>query len=297
MQSKQKPQLSVTIITRDEAENIRRCLESVQWADEIIVVDTGSRDCTLSICREFTPLVYEYPWEGFARSKNQALSKATGDWILSLDADEEVSPALKAEILALLEKNADPDMAGFYIPRQNFFWGRWIKHGGFYPDYQLRLFRRGAGVFAERAVHESIEMRGRKGYLQAPLYHYTYQDTTDLLDRCNRYASLAAADLYQRERFTCFRLLGRPLGRFIKGFFLQRGFLDGIPGFILATIYAFYVFQRYVKLWEMERRGGALPATPQESVKKRVDPNSLAYLTTGQQSMVDRNSRSGSQCE
>ncbi|RMF85047.1 MAG: glycosyltransferase family 2 protein [Nitrospinota bacterium] len=291
MNSKSRSRLSVAIITCNEASRIRRCLASVRWADEIVVVDTGSTDGTPAICREFTPWVYEYPWEGFARSKNRALAHTSGPWILSLDADEVVSEPLQAEILALLE-SPPTGIEGFYIPRKNFIWGKWIRHGGFYPDYQLRLFKRDAGRFAEKAVHESVTVTGKTGYLRSPLYHYTYRDSADLFARGERYATLAATELSGRERFRLSRLLWRPLGRFCKIFLVQRGFLDGIPGLILAGFYAFYVFQRYVKLWEMEK--GYIGREEDTTSRKG---SHLAHSPAREQSLVDRDRRSGAEPE
>ena len=157
--------LSVVIITLNEEANLARTLASVAWADEIVVLDSGSTDRTREVAESFRAKFFVEPWKGFAAQKNSALEKATGDWILSLDADEEVEPALAEEIRAVL--GANPSVAGFRIPRKNFFLGRWIKHGGFYPDPKLRLFRRGAGQFEDRLVHEDMRLDGATAYAEA----------------------------------------------------------------------------------------------------------------------------------
>jgi len=244
--------LSVTIITRNEEERIRRCLEGVSWAQEIVVVDAESTDRTVEIVRAFTPKVFVRPWPGFSAQKNFAIAQATQPWILALDADEWVSPELREEIQAVLE--ADGPLDGYYIPRKSFFLGRWIRHGTWFPDYQLRLFRRGRGAFQARSVHEAVEVKGRLGYLKTPLLHFSYHGIGDFVQRSNLYSSLAAQDLIRRgKRISLGDLLLRPLGRFCSMYFLHRGFLDGRHGLLLAILYSYYVFLRSAKAWEISR--------------------------------------------
>lgn len=169
------PRLSVVVVTRDEEERIRTCLESVAWADELIVVDAESQDKTAAIARELTDHVLVRPWPGFALQKNFGLEQARGAWILSLDADETVSPALRDEIEAVVRRDGPCD--GYAVPRRNIFWGRWVRHGGLYPDWQVRLFRRGRGRFSARAVHESVQVDGAVGRLAGHLEHRSYRDT------------------------------------------------------------------------------------------------------------------------
>lgn len=244
----------------NEEERIRACLESVAWADEIIVVDSGSSDKTREIAREFTDRIVVHPWSGYSAQKNFALAQCRGEWVLSLDADERVPDALREEIAATLA--GPPAAAGFMIPRQNFFQGRWIRHGGWYPDYQLRLFRRGRGRFTERAVHESVHLDGPAGRLRMPLAHQSYRGIEDFVARANRYSDLAARELAASGRGGDLRdLLLRPLWRFVLMYVLRRGFLDGWRGFLLAVLYAHYVFLRAAKVREL-RGGGGTPATP-----------------------------------
>ena len=247
------PRVSIVVITLDEEDHLRRCLESVAWADEIVVVDAESHDKTVQIAREFTDRVISRPWAGFATQKNFAVEQATGDWVLSLDADEEASPELHHEIAATI---ADPQVRDAYaIRRRNVFLGRWMRYGGLYPDWQVRLFRRRRGRFVERAVHESVIVEGTRGRLRGHLMHRSYAGVRDFCDRANRYSSLAADEWIREGRRVGARaLVLRPLGRFLSMYVLQRGFLDGRRGLLLAALYAYYVFMRTAKVWEVTRR-------------------------------------------
>ena len=246
------PRLSVVVVTRDEEERIRACLQSVAWADELIVVDAESEDKTATIARELTDHVVVRPWPGYAAQKNFGIGLARGAWVLSLDADETVSPALRAEIEDVVARDGPGD--GYEVPRRNVFWGRWVRHGGLYPDWQLRLFRRGRGRFGERAVHESVRVDGVVGRLRGHLEHASYRDVGDFLARADRYASLAADDwVAQGRRVRAWDFLVRPLGRFLGMYVVGGGFLDGARGFLLAALYAYYVLIRSIKIWERTR--------------------------------------------
>jgi glycosyltransferase involved in cell wall biosynthesis len=249
-----RPRLSVVVVTLNEAERIRACLESVVWADELVVVDAESQDKTVLIARELTDRVVVRPWPGFAAQKNFAIAQASGDWILSLDADETVSAPLRAEIEAVVKGAGTA--AGYTVPRRNVFWGAWVRHGGLYPDRQLRLFRRGHGRFLERAVHESVTVDGVVGRLTGHLEHRSYRDVADFLARADRYASLAADEWLAAGRPVrpLRDLVARPVGRFLGMYVARAGFLDGWRGFLLATLYAYYVFMRSAKAWERVRR-------------------------------------------
>jgi glycosyltransferase involved in cell wall biosynthesis len=244
------PRLSVVVVTLNEEDRIRACLESVAWAFELIVVDAESRDKTAPIARELTDHVFVRPWPGFAAQKNFGLEQARGDWILSLDADEVVSPALRAEITAVLAGAGAH--AGYTVPRRNVFWDRWIRHGGLYPDRQLRLFRRGRGRFVERSVHESARVEGSVGRLAGHLEHRSYHDVADFLERADRYSTLAAEEWVAagRPARPLLDLAGRPLARFLGMYVARAGFLDGWRGFLLAVLYGYYVFMRSAKVWE-----------------------------------------------
>jgi len=241
--------VSVTIIAWNEEDRLKACLESVGWADEIIVIDAESTDKTVQVAREFTDKIWVRPWPGFAAQKNFALELAEGEWILSLDADERVTQELRSRIDAIVRADGPAD--GYAIPRRNLFWGAWVRHGGLYPDYQLRLFRRGAGRFVDSAVHESVMVAGRVEKVAEPLLHHSYRGLDDFVTRSNRYSTLAAAELVKRGGHpTLLGLALRPLGRFLSMYILRAGFLDGWRGFVLAVLYANYVFLRMAKAWE-----------------------------------------------
>lgn len=238
--------LSVAIITYNEEENIRDALESVKWADEIVVVDSFSTDKTQEICREYTDKVYPVKWSGFSSQKNKAISLTTQPWVLVLDADERVSEDLKSEIVRAMTDPAPAD--GYYIARQNFFSNKWIRHGGWWPDYTLRLFQREKGAFEDREVHESIKVSGKTGRLENPLIHYTYSGIADFTSRMERYSDLAARELYKhRKRSSLFDLVFRPAATFIRMYLLRLGMLDGLYGIILACLYSVYTFKKYSK--------------------------------------------------
>ena len=249
-----RARLSVTVITLNEEERLRACLESVAWADEIVVVDAESQDKTAQIAREFTDHVVVRPWPGFAAQKNDALDRAGGDWVLSLDADETVSAELRAEIGAILTGRG-PAADAFAVPRRNVFWGRWVRRGGLYPDWQVRLLRRGRGRFVARAVHESVAVDGTVARLAGHLEHRSYRDVSDFVARAHRYSALAAEDWVRSGRpVRPLRDLAlRPLGRFLSMYVARGGFLDGWRGFLLAALYAYYVLMRSAKAWERVR--------------------------------------------
>jgi hypothetical protein len=228
--------LSVAVVTLNEEERLRACLESVVWADELVVVDAGSSDKTVAIAREFTDRVLFRAWDGYA--------------------DERVSDALREEIRGTLQ-GGRPEV-GFYVPRRNILQGRWVRHGGFYPDWQLRLFRRGRGAFVERAVHESVRVDGPTGRIGAPLVHESYRSIGDAVARLNRYSDLAAEELALAGRGgSLVDLLIRPTWRFVSMYVLRAGFLDGWRGLVLAGLHAHYVFLRAAKV--RERRWGRGP--------------------------------------
>jgi glycosyltransferase involved in cell wall biosynthesis len=241
--------ISVTLIAHNEAANIEACLRSVQWADEIILLDQHSSDGTAEIARKLGATVYQEPWKGYGRQKNSAIEKARGPWILSLDADERVPPELRQEIQDLLR--SEPEPRGFFVARKNFFSTRWIRHGGWYPDYNLRLFLKGLGWFQDRTVHESVVLEGKSGYLRHPIEHYTYASISDYVERMNRYSTLAAGELETSGIRPGYRkILFHPPFTFLKMYFLRWGFLDGWPGLFLAISYSYYTFLKYAKLRE-----------------------------------------------
>jgi len=259
--------LSVVIITHNEEANIGRTLTSVQplIADgtgevEIIVVDSGSTDRTVEIAKSFGAKVFIEEWKGYAAQKNLAIDKATGDWILSLDADEELGRGLAGEVMAIEEDRArggTSSPTGFWIPRKNFFLGRWIKHGGFWPDPKMRLFRKGGARFENRLVHEDAKLKeGISGQLEHALVHNSYPTLADYIDHMNRYSSLGAemAVAKGRRGFSLFNIVMRPLATFIYNYFFRLGFLDGHEGLLLHLYHAVYVSWKYAKAWELANK-------------------------------------------
>ncbi len=246
--------ISAVIITLNEEANIADCLASVSWAREIVVVDTGSSDRTREIALRFTPNVHEREWKGYSDAKTHAISLATSEWVLSLDADERVTPGLRAEIESL---PADPGVEGFLVPIRPLFLGRWISHCGWYPGYKLRLFRKAGATMTQRRLHEGVRVPGRVGRLAGPLEHYAYPTVRSYFEKFPRYTDLAAAELHERgRRASAFDIALRPLFSFLKMFFLKLGFLDGLEGLVLCAFSSFYVLVKYVKLREMNGGSG-----------------------------------------
>jgi (heptosyl)LPS beta-1,4-glucosyltransferase len=242
--------LSATIIVKNEEQNIGDCLASLDFVDEIIVVDSGSSDRTEEICRA-NPLVrfHSLPWEGFGRQKNLAADLACHDWVLNLDADERVTATLRAAILA-----ADfTRFCGFRMARENYFGKRWVRRCGWYPDYNIRLYNRQEGRFSERVVHEAVSCRGAIGTLRGNLRHYTYQGIADYVARMDRYSTLAAEELVKAGRRPGLgSILARPAWTFVRMYLLKGGWLDGYTGLLLSILYAQYTFLKYAKAREMQ---------------------------------------------
>ncbi len=245
--------LSVITLALNEEHNIVDCLESVKWANEIIVVDSGSTDKTIDLARQFTDKVLTVEWKGYGATKNVALDHATGDWILWLDADERVPPELAEEIQSVLRE--DTMCAGFDVARRAYFLGKWIKHCGWYPGRVTRLFRKDKSRFTETNVHEQIVVVGKIGNLQYDLLHFTDPDLQHYFNKFNKYTSLAAKDMQAAgKKFSLYDILVRPPFLFFKMYIVRRGFLDGIQGFILSVVSSAYVFTKYVKLWELQHK-------------------------------------------
>jgi glycosyltransferase involved in cell wall biosynthesis len=244
--------LSVIIITKNEASHIGRCLESVAWADEIIVLDSGSEDGTEAICRQYTDKVYQTDWPGFGIQKQRALDKANGDWILSVDADEVVTLELRAEIEKALQQET---YKGYEIPRLSSYCGRQMRHGGWWPDYILRLFQRDCGQFTDSVVHESIIVQGEVGRLSSPLLHDAFVSLDEVLHKVNSYSSLGAEMLYQRGvRSSLSKAVLKGLWTFIRTYWIKAAILDGRQGLMLSISNAEGAYYKYLKLLELQNR-------------------------------------------
>jgi glycosyltransferase involved in cell wall biosynthesis len=251
--------VTVTIITRNESADIEAALASAAWADEIIVVDAESTDDTVDIARRFTNRVVVRPWPGYGAQKNYAASLASHDWILSLDADERVTPALADEIRSTLA--SAPAHGGFEIPRVTRHLGRWIRTTDWYPDYQLRLYDRRVAAWTTPLVHEGVRIRGSCGRLRHELEHYAYRGISDHLETMDRYAGYAARQMFDAGRAPGFvDLVVHPRLAFFRNYVAKGGIRDGAPGLIISAMNAFYVFLKFAKLWELRHSAGAAPA-------------------------------------
>ena len=248
--------LSVVLITFNEEANLARTLASVKplvenGQGEIIVVDSHSTDRTVEIAKSFGAKVFVEDWKGFAAQKNSAIDKATGDWILSLDADEEASLELITAIKSVAE-----EATGYLIPRKNFFLGRWMRHGGFWPDPKLRLFKKGAARFEDRAVHEDARLgSGVAGELRGALLHHAYPTLADYIEHMNRYSTLGAemAVANGYRGFSFINIVIRPVATFVYNYIFRLGFLDGREGLLLHVYHSIYVSWKYAKAWEMKQ--------------------------------------------
>jgi glycosyltransferase involved in cell wall biosynthesis len=247
MMSAPKPTLSVVIITKNEAHDLRDCLTSIAWADEIVVLDSGSTDDTLAIAREFTSHVYtSEDWQGFGVQKNRVLAYASGDWVLSLDADERVEAALKHEIQRTL---AAPQFNVYFMPRLSSFCGKFIHHSGWRPDHVARLFKRGSATFSPHLVHEKLIFSESAGYLKQDLLHLSYKNLDEVLGKMRRYAMLGAAELHQKgKRTSVLGAITHGAWAFIRTYFLRGGFLDGAAGLMLAFLNAQTTYYKYLQL-------------------------------------------------
>lgn len=237
--------LSVVIVTLNEENKIRDCLESVKWADEIIVVDSKSQDHTVDIARKYTSKVYQQEYLGGGPMRNLGIARADGDWILTIDADERVTDELHAEIQEILKS---PQSDGYYIARKVYFLGKWIKHCGWWPDYALRLFRKSKGGYDEHLAHAKVLIKGKTARLKSPLLHFTVTSLSECFTKIN-----ARTDLMVQENgasTSLFKTLSHAWVAFFSTYFIKRGFLDGKEGLILAILSFYYTFMKYIKLWE-----------------------------------------------
>jgi glycosyltransferase involved in cell wall biosynthesis len=268
--------LSVVIITHNEEANLGRTLESVKslvgdGKGEIIILDSGSTDRTVDIAKSFGAKVFLEDWKGFAAQKNSAIDKATGDWILSLDADEEIGDVARGFIRLVLSDSHEAlsHSAGYWFSRRNHFMGRWVRYGGFYPDAKLRMFKRGTGRFEDRAVHEDVKLQpGQCALLdynlggKLDILHHSYSALSDYIEHMNRYSSLGAEMLVAKSngkvRFSAINIVLRPVATFIYNYFFRLGFLDGREGLLLHLYHAVYVSWKYAKAWELSRDQSSL---------------------------------------
>ncbi len=249
------PKISAYVIAYNDEPNMRPCLESLRWVDELIVVDSHSTDATARIGREYTDKVFQHEFHGFGRLRNEAIAHATHDWIFSLDTDERATPEIRDEICRVLADHPKSD--AYFVPRRNFFLGREIRHCGWYPDYrQPQLFRKGRLRYREEAVHEGFEADGPVGYLREHVLQYPFRDVDHYLAKMDRYSGLMAQRMKEQgRRFRPPQLFTHPAFTFVKMYLGRGGILDGTPGLILSGLYAYYTFIKYAKLWELSKEG------------------------------------------
>lgn len=254
--------ISVAIITYNEEDRLVGALKSVaELADEIIVVDSFSTDKTLDIAKKYTKRVYQREWTNFADQKNFANDKASLAWILSLDADERVSPELLEEILRI--KEGEPECVGFSMPRRVFYLGKWIRHSGWYPDRKIRLFRKEEARWEGEYIHENLIIEGKIERLKGSIHHFTYRNIADHLERINNFSKLGAQKLYtQKKKASWYHLIFLPFFRFIKSFFFRLGILDGFAGLVISVLNGYAVFIRYAKLREIWKKGARIEPFP-----------------------------------
>lgn len=244
-----QPLLSVVIIAKNEADRIRTLLESVKFADEVLVVDSGSTDGTVEMCQSFGARVIHQDWMGYAAQKQFAMDAASGLWVLSLDADEAISPESANEITAAI-RSCDDKVHGFALPRLSRYLNRWIRHGGWYPDRKIRLVRKGSGRWIGDGLHEKLEVSGVINNLQYPILHYVYRDISDQINTINRFSSVHADHRTPAGAIHILFGLFHAAGKFLECAVWKLGILDGIPGLIIAVNSSFYVFLKHAKAWE-----------------------------------------------
>ena len=243
--------ISAIVLTLNEGHSIARCLESLHFCDEILVIDSGSQDDTVKIAQKYTSQIHQVTWKGFVDTRNEALKLAKGDWILSIDADEVVPPELATEILQTVRSTSK---SAFTLPRKTIHFDRWIRYGGWYPNRLVRLFKRNEGAWVGCGVHERWKSTGEVGELSQDLIHYSFESISDQVYRNDRYSTLSTVALSQEGvHFSLIKLLTKPWVKFLETYFLKRGFKDGYPGFIISVSAAYSVFLKWAKLWEMEQ--------------------------------------------
>jgi len=249
-----RDRISFVMVTFNEERNIEECLESAKWGDEIIVVDSFSTDRTVEICKKYTGRVYQRSWPGFGKQKNFSIEQAAMDWTFVLDADERIPEELRGEIEGILAAK-ETVYSAYRLARKNYFYGHWLRWGGQYPDWQTRLFRKGAGLYDNTEPHEGFIFKGKLGTLKNPLIHYSERKISDHFPKLNNYSSLAAAQRVQTcKKVHGYDLFFRPLINFFQVYFRKQGFRDGIPGFIQAVFKSLYTFVKYAKVWEIHQR-------------------------------------------
>jgi glycosyltransferase involved in cell wall biosynthesis len=290
-----KVPISVYVLTTDNRRTIERCMKSLSWAEELVVVDSYSQDGTFEICKKYTDKVFRKKWTGHRDQYQYAADLTTRDWIMFVDADEEIPLDLVEEIRMELDGRAK-DFDGYFVYRRTYYLGRWIRYGGWYPDGEIRLYRREKGRW-EGGLHAKLGVSGKVGVLKNQYHHYTYGNISDQIQTIDKYSKIAADDLYQSgKKFSLFKLLFHPPFRFLKEYLFKSGFRDGLPGFIIIVSTMFYVFIKYAKLWELTHSTtpnlspeGEIARSQSEATPSKPQPLSLEAngLTTSKEEKED----------
>ncbi len=244
-----KTKISIAIIAKNEADRIGRLIKSVNFANEALVVDSGSIDGTQEVCKKLGAKVVFHEWAGYAAQKQFAMEHTSAEWILNLDADEEISDSLAKEMQHAII-NAGPDISAFSMPRLSRYLGKWIKHGGWYPDRKVRLVRMGKGVWKGGGLHEQLIVNGKIERLSEPILHYVYRGISDHVVTINKFSDLYAAKRGRTGAWFVLAGAAHAIGKFIECYVWKLGFLDGIPGLVIAMNSAWYVFLKHAKSWE-----------------------------------------------
>lgn len=265
-----REKISACVLTFNEEQKIGRCLESLVWCDELVVLDSFSTDHTVEICRRFTDKVFQREWLGYVGQRNTVRGFAEYPWVLFMDSDEEMSPALRDEIISVFE-SSHADYVGYEFPRQVYYLGRWIRHGEWYPDVKLRLFKKDFGRTEGEEPHDKVVVRGSVKRLKNPIWHYTYDDLADHINTLNRFSSITAQQRFiQGRHFHWTDMLLHPLFRFIKGYILKFGFMDGRHGLAIALMASYGAFLKYAKQWELVlKHKGDFKEIPDRTIMKK----------------------------
>ena len=253
--SREKVPVSIYVLTTNNRRTIERCLRSLSCAEELVVVDSFSHDGTYEICKQYAHKLFQRAWTGHRDQYQYAADQTTRDWIMFVDADEEVPPELAEEIRSEINRKANTT-DGYFVYRRTYYLGRWIRYGGWYPDGEFRLYRRNKGRW-EGGLHAKLVVDGKIGVLRNQFHHYSYVDISDPIQTVDKYSKIAAQYLFESgKRFSLLKLLFHPPFRFVKEYLLKLGFRDGLPGFVIIVSTMFYVFIKYAKLWELQQKKG-----------------------------------------
>jgi glycosyltransferase involved in cell wall biosynthesis len=266
--------VSAVLVCCDEEENVERCLQSLTWTDEIIVVDSFSQDRTLGLCRKYTDRIFQREWSGMVQQRAYAVSLARNEWVFAIDADEVVSEKLRDEVLARLSEDKN-EKSGYYVKRHSYYLGRWINHGGWYPDFKLRLFRKDKAYVGGENPHDRCFVHGKTAKLKGEIIHYPYKNISRQLCTIDNYSDIVSDRLFkEKSAFPLVKMYIKPPVKFIETYIYKLGFLDGLPGFVISVLSSYYVFMKYAKLWEKRKvtRHRSAQVVPQISSKTAISP-------------------------